>query len=325
MLQWNKIGSVRALPAPALLLLLACGTILQPAGANLAPPAPEEGILFHVQPVNDAFCDQPSLTECWQIQQYTADRGTLEFDLFVYSKRQVAGLTMADLHVPLGWPESWHLIDWDPCGDGQGDLVQLGNKAELTLHWDDRPELRGRLFLAARFIVEAPDYGWFGMAGFPSGPVLRLGSALGDVDVWWALPGWGEAGVECGYCAQSCDLMLPCRPEFSATALHIGVVSGGTGSARLGVSTGRRCALSFDASEGWITLAVGTPQVSDEGQSYELVVNIDATDLTEGNYEAWIQGSDDCAQCVHVLLAVLPPPPVEATVESWGQVKSRFR
>ncbi|MFH1144149.1 MAG: hypothetical protein V1774_06370 [Candidatus Eisenbacteria bacterium] len=325
MVPWDKAGGVRL---PSVLALVAWsiagGMFLSPAKANLAPPAPQEGILFHVQPVSADFCSQQAIWECSQLRQFTPEKGRLEFDLFVYTKRDEANLSLGELNLPLSWPADWELISWECCKGGQGELTPHRDMAELSIRWPERPVFEGRLMLAARFILEAPDCGWFGVNGLASGPVLRLGRMEGDLEVWWALPGWAQAGVECSHCHVPCDLLLPCRPELSPAVLELQALSGTETSGWIHVNSGRRCSPQFTTDAEWLTLDVGAPVSADDGVHLDVVVRANARGLAEGTYESWIHGTDDCVECVRVIFSVFPPPP-SGVETSWGSVKSLFR
>ena len=93
--------------------LLASTLLCSPVAADLAPfpdlapPTVQEGFFFHVQPVSADFCDQQTIWECSQIRQSTPDTGTLEFDLFVYSKRDDPQMSINGLSLPLEWTENY--------------------------------------------------------------------------------------------------------------------------------------------------------------------------------------------------------------------------
>jgi len=310
--------------------LLASTLLCTPVAADLAPfpdlapPTVQEGFFFHVQPVSADFCDQQTIWECSQIRQSTPDTGTLEFDLFVYSKRDDPQMSINGLSLPLEWTESWHLINWECCSGGQGQLDPQGQLVQLTIEWPERPALQGRLFLAARFIMDAPDGGWFGVSGMSDGPQLRFTCSKGDLEIWWVLPGWAEAGVECGQCYVPCDLLLPCRSELTPDRVDLRIMCGATATAQIRSRTGARCQPAFASTADWLTLEVSESVLGEEGLNHELTLRADAGNLAAGSYVAWIRSGDDCTTCARVVLTVIPQVPVEAH-RSWGQVKEFYR
>ncbi|MCK4413336.1 MAG: hypothetical protein KAY32_07330 [Candidatus Eisenbacteria sp.] len=304
--------------------LLAAAGWLTPAQGNLAPPATHEAILFHVQPVSAGFCDQDHVWECPQVRQHTEATGLLEFDLFVYSNRPEEDLSLCTLDLPLAWPAEWTLIDWECCHEGEASFAVSGHAGQLSIAWQSCPDLRGGLLLVARFIMDVEGCGWFGVAGVLDHPTLKLTRGSQELDIWWVLPGWAQAGVTCSYCYIPCDLHTPCRPELTPRHIELETCLGGTaqGYARCWMHGG--CEAAYATTADWLEVEVGDPVPASDGITQEILIRADATSLPVGTHEAYIRASGECVGCTRLILSVIPTPPVSIHT-SWGKLKDLYR
>jgi len=312
--------------------LLIAAAMPQPALAN---PLPEAVIYYHVQPVDPNFCTQTTVTSCPQIVQYTEATGIMEFDLFLMTAYG-SELPVYGLETIVDWPWTWNLLEWEICNGGTGMVDIYYNQAILDLSWPSCPPA-GELFRAMRFVVEVTGYGNFGQHDWHESWIhVECPPDVMDLSPMVAS---ATAGVQCGYCFQPCDFHDPCHPHPTPESLELVLRQGQSVQREIDVfiSGGEYpwpCPVTFVPSESWLTV---DPVATDYNQ-WLLTVNIDATGLPLGYYEAWIRMVDECIGCTKVYLEVVDPlsavpddedseggdqePRLPAT---WGRLKALYR
>jgi hypothetical protein len=285
-------------------------------------------VFVHVHEVAPEFCASCPVTSCPQIVQHTDLSGPLEFDLFFAPIAYGPDETISSFSGTFEWPVGWTLIDHEICPAGTGTIEPSGNRVEVNVTWPDCPPC-GELFLVARLVLNVSGHGSLATAaGEP--PIVTLGCPPGAFEVHAYAVG-GEAGVECAYCFQPCDLSAPCRPVPDPPAIALQVAEGGTVGAEIQVSVGGGsvgwpCQTSFSCTESWMQL-----EVEEIGpDEYRITLSADAAGLGPGSYRGWVRMADTCVGCTRVDLTVsplvsVPDPGIPLRIASWGGVKSKYR
>ena len=306
--------------AASLLLLLTF-----PSTANVTP---ESALMVHVQPVTGSC--EPGLTNCMQVQGTTAATGPLEFLLFfqpIYWQQSHQPVKIHGLHCELDWPETWELIEFDPCS-GWGELSASGPPYALDIEWpyywwDDCPDLPVQsegIFLAARFVFNANGPGRFGAYHWWDGGTVELGC---PPQTFFTYPRmcFAEVALECEWTYFTCGYIPPCAPGFADEELHLSAPPGG-------IAEGETVLDGVDLCGSW-----GVNSLADWAQvaltelpnyQYRVVVTADATGLDPGVHETWIRGtSASYARCMRVVFTVQDLISTRST--SWSQVKALYR
>lgn len=300
--------------------------VVPPARANTGPPP---AILIHVQEPDYLPCTT-QLTDCEQVVRNTAAGGILEFQIYIY--KPYAYWELGSLHLPLTWPDTWYCWGWWDCAGGSSEWTWNGQGWVLDVSWTDCPEVDGMFLVGGLvFDVSGP-----GRLDFQTIEYDGWGAAR----IWWGCPpnGWEDwaigacavAGTDCEYTRYECGEPQRCLMVFDATTLDLTAPVGGKVEDQLDFwSYGVGCGLTPYWNVPWLT-AVITPL--QESYRYRLRVKAEALNLTEGQYETWIQIVglwEMIARCVPVTFVVegnssVPDdaPQVRCT---WGQIKSSFR
>lgn len=288
---------------------------------------PESLLLTHVQPVSGSCVT--SITRCEDIVRLTPEVGPLEFLVFfqpIYWQEIQEEVTIWRLHATLTWPENWQLMEFDPC-NGYGSLDPYGPEHALEIDFVDPfwpygpcPDLPigyHEVFLVARIVLNVGGPGRL-QYGFYVTNEVELG-CWSNHFTSYAYGLSAEAGLDCEYTRDTC-LQHRCYPDFVDPELHLTAPTGGVAQGRAVFNSHMCHNLAVDPRAAWATATI--EEISyDES---ELVVTADATGLSPGVYETWIQVADDwIARCLHVVFTVEALTPVSAT--SWGRVKSVFR
>ncbi len=305
----------------AILLTLAA----PPARANTgAPPA----ILIHVQDYYDP-CAAP-LTDCEQVVRNTTAGGTLEFQIYIYMPD--AYWEISGLHLPLTWSDSWYCHGWWDCSGGSSEWTWNGLGWVLDVSWADCPQGDG-MFLVGSLVFEVYgpgrlDFQTIEYDGWDAGRIL-WGCPPNQWEDW-AIGACAVAGTDCEYTRYVCGGPQRCLMAFDATALHLTAPVGGSAADDLDFwCYGVGCGLRPFMPVTWLT-AVITPL--QENYRHRLSVMADASNLTEGQYEAWIQivgYSDMIARCIPVTFVVEDNSSVPDDAPqlrcTWGQIRSGYR
>ena len=258
-----------------LFLMLPVALLL--AGPAMANPLPAYGTFINVQAVQADMCTNCPITQCEDIVQYTELSGVLEFDIFVVT--DFIGEPIYSLETTVSWPESWTLLDWEICSDGDGSVEPAGNQAAVSITWEHCPLLAEQPFLAARLVVNVDGEG---VMSYEGDPLIGAGCPPNAYDEW-AYPAEAYAGVVCSYCWTDCGYESVCGTRITPDVLYFEVPEGQTAEAALdaivfGGDEWFPCPVSFDCTEDWMT-------VDDEWLSYyevDLTLTIDTTGLEIG-------------------------------------------
>ncbi|MBD3160812.1 MAG: hypothetical protein GF346_01560 [Candidatus Eisenbacteria bacterium] len=297
------------LPAIALVLLATT------APANPLPPA---FLFFHVQPLNQEFCEQNPIETCEQIVQYTEETGWMEADLFLMPIDPV----IRDATFEVEWSQWWgESVGFENCIGGICVETPMGNR--LQLQWVFEPPLEidpSAPILLGRIGVVAED---------PGEVWLDSGSMTGEN--WTEVVGGsGLIGVDECYCFTSCETFGPaCGASFDDPDLYLeapkGEVVEGVLNARLRYGPDfQPCPVNFAEDQECCELSV----VYDE-PDIEVTVTVDTRDLPVGEHAFNVRSESECVDCARVHVNVLEPSGIPEDTPSltrtWGRVRSDFR
>lgn len=300
-----------------------------PCSANILP---ESGMAIHVQPVTGSC--ETSITACDEVVPWTYETGPLEFLIFFQPTAWQPWdqpLCILELYSYVEWPESWELIEFDPCGapnwtfiDGTIWMSWFPGGAPLTTEWEG-------VSLVARLVLNADGPGWVRVADSE----VWMGRVYDEycLDFAGTYPSGmsAEVGVDCEYEGNGCPWIDWCELNFAEPELYLSAPHGGVAHGRMTFGTDHCDALTVDTRADW-----ATAEIEPIGY-YEsvLLVTADATALPPGTYETWIQVANELfqARCLHVIFNVsesssvpdsdeTPPPALETT---WGRLKTIYR
>lgn len=291
------------------LVVLMCSAAL-PIAAN---PLIGDAIFTHVQTTDPQFCDENDITDCEMISQYTSENGILDFALFYQPLMQNSG-EMQWLVVDVYWPEEWEFVNVEPCvGLVEHETTDFG--ATFTFYFTDELPTADAFFLIGKVTLNVTSRGRSGIGEFFYITV--------DGDEY---PGSGfgaRAGYDCGNCAMDCYLADSCWPYFGYSDIQLVAPQGETAVFEFeGWASGMDplCDVYFSEAVEWIHLEVVEVGIG----SYEITLTADATNLTPGIYEGYIEAtSQSCSLCRYVVFEVTDLSPIETV--TWGRIKADYR
>jgi hypothetical protein len=307
------------------LLPLVFASWLLVASAVLANPLPPGLILPHVQPPVANFCDDP-ITACSQLVQHTTSQGLLEFDLFLYPTIFPGPIEVSRMQTAVEWPSEWSFLDYEICHDGQGTVDILNDGAILDIAWPTCPMLTDEIFLAVRFTLLVDRHGELrSRQGYESKVVFGC-PPVDSLDMYVSS---GEAGVECAYCDQPCDLSWACMPDPDPTSLALEVIEGGSTTSAIhvpivGGDLITPCAIDFVVTESWMQVTA-----TELGwQDWSVTLEVQTAGLAPGSYDGWVRMESECVGCTYVTLEVLPEGTAAddgLVTTTWGRLKTLYR
>lgn len=299
--------------------VLALFIVLGPAAANVVPSA---YVYYNAQPAVDYPDCWSEIWECDQMQQSTQAQGYVEFEIYL---AQTSGYPVTAFTADLIWPDSWGLVDYSFCRDGEGTLDGWeGNPHHLEIQFPCASQ--PYLFMALDLIFWVPEYGKL----TADNPLLRVGCPPQD---WWsdASSMFGEAGVGCEFTNQPCAFFeFECEPHFQQEELALTAVTGEatSGEVHFGASWGH---LHQYGCHGRYVAHTGAPwcaaQIFNGESTFDNILSVEANaaDLAPGEYSTWVQvESTTLARCIDVTLEVIDQP-TAASRTSWGTVKALYR
>ncbi|MBP6875426.1 MAG: hypothetical protein KBD56_05105 [Candidatus Eisenbacteria bacterium] len=289
-----------------------------------ANPVPSDAFYIHVHPVAPDFCSEDPVSDCSDIEQFTYERGELEFDVYLVPWEPVEEyLNACELNV--SWPPSWQYLGWEPCrgGSGQADVSQGGGRFQIQWPcswWDGCetcPVTQGDVTLLARFVLNVVQ---FGTLGVPHGTISYGCPDAGDPVVIDGSYG-GSAGVSCAHCVHECrGIDEWCY--MSPWDLYFEVPPGGI-SAPQPINVPDDSPWyppAFECTEPWILQDIEYVQ-----DHWVIWVSVNTMGMDPGEYEGFVTCAyDQCVKCATIHLTVQDSQ-TETESTTWGRTKTSFR
>jgi hypothetical protein len=321
-------------------VLLFHGLFAAPCRADILP---ESGLLVHARPV-EGSCSS-GITHCEQINRTSAQEGPVEFLLFFMTgafpfawesrghrpEPLEPPICIASLHTVLTWPQSWQLLEFEPCGHGgDGTLESGGTTHALDLAWTDKYYIglsRNSVIPVARLVMNVAGPGRLSFGGGGNVTLVRGCTSNGPVLVTYPAQVFAEAGIQCGHLAADCGYLSYCHPAFQHPELVLNAPAGGTADTTFSLPGPYwlNCGFVAESHATWCAALLETLEWNGY-YFYKLHVTADATGLLPGMYETWIEviaTGDDISRCLRTTFIVDDATATSST--SWGRVKSLYR
>jgi hypothetical protein len=243
-------------------------------------------------------------------------------------------ICIASLHTVLTWPQSWQLLEFEPCGHGgDGTLESGGTTHALDLAWADKyyiGDAPNSVVPVARLVMNVAGPGRLDFADYYGNVTLVRGcTSNGQVLVTHPAQIFAEAGIQCGYLPADCAYRAECTPWFPFPELVLNAPAGGTADTTLSLNAdiaySYSCHFHADSHATWCAAWIETLEW--HGFYFNtLHVTADATGLLPGMYETSIEviaGSHYASRCLPTTFIVESATATSST--SWGRVKSLYR